>query len=100
MLGNLRASGFSLELAAHAYSALDSYIYGFALTKMNLPFDASTDMSEMADRMLEPFPADTYPHLVEFITDHAMKPDYDYGGEFEYGLDLVLDGLERAARAG
>ena len=54
----------------------------------------------MADRMLEPFPADTYPHLVEFITDHAMKPDYDYGGEFEYGLDLVLDGLERAARAG
>ena len=100
VLGNLRASGFSLELAAHAYSALDSYIYGFALTKMNLPFDASTDMSEMADRMLEPFPADTYPHLVEFITDHAMKPDYDYGGEFEYGLDLVLDGLERAARAG
>ena len=100
VLGNLRASGFSLELAAHAYSALDSYIYGFALTKMNLPFDASTDMSEMADRMLEPFPADTYPHLVEFITHHAMKPDYDYGGEFEYGLDLVLDGLERAARAG
>ena len=100
VLGNLRASGFSLELAAHAYSALDSYIYGFALTKMNLPFDASTDMSEMADRMLEPFPADTYPHLVEFITDHAMKPGYDYGGEFEYGLDLVLDGLERAARAG
>ena len=77
VLGNLRASGFSLELAAHAYSALDSYIYGFALTKMNLPFDASTDMSEMADRMLEPFPADTYPHLVEFITDHAMKPGYD-----------------------
>jgi len=96
VLGNLRASGFSLELAAHAYSALDSYIYGFALTKMNLPFDASTDMSEMADRMLAPFPADTYPHLVEFITDHAMKPGYDYGGEFEYGLDLVLDGLERA----
>ena len=96
VLGNLRASGFSPELAAHAYSALDSYIYGFALTKMNLPFDASTDMSEMADRMLAPFPADTYPHLVEFIKDHAMKPGYDYGGEFEYGLDLVLDGLERA----
>ena len=50
VLGNLRAAGFSLELAAHAYSVLDSYIYGFALTKMNLPFDASTDMSEMADR--------------------------------------------------
>ena len=96
VLGNLRASGLTVEEAAHAYSLLDSYVYGFALTKMNLPFDASTDMSEMADRMLAPFPADTYPHLVEFITDHAMKPGYDYGGEFEYGLDLVLDGLERA----
>ena len=100
VLGNLRASGFSLELAAHAYSALDSYIYGFALTKMNLPFDASTDMSEMADRMLEPFPADTYPHLVEFINEHATKPGYDYGSEFEYGLDLVLEGLARAASPG
>jgi hypothetical protein len=32
---------------------------------------------------------------VEFITEHAMKPGYDYGDEFEYGLDLILDGLER-----
>ena len=45
--------------------------------------------------MLEPFPADEYPNLVEFITDHAMQPGYDYGDEFEYGLDLILDGLER-----
>ena len=44
VLGNLRAAGFSMELTAHAYSVLDAYVYGFALTKMNLPFDASTDM--------------------------------------------------------
>ena len=96
VLGNLRAAGFSLEMAAHAYSVLDGYVYGFALTKMSLPFDASTDMSAMADSMLEPFPDGSYPHLVEFITGHATKPGYDYGDEFEYGLDLILDGLERA----
>jgi len=50
----------------------------------------------MADSMLEPFPDGSYPHLVEFITGHATKPGYDYGDEFEYGLDLILDGLERA----
>jgi hypothetical protein len=49
--------------------------------------------------MLQPFPLDEYPNLVEFLNEHVMKPGYDYGDEFEYGLDLVLDGLERARRA-
>lgn len=97
VLGNLRSAGFSVEMTAHAYSVLDSYIYGFALTKMNLPFENGRgDVPEIAKSMLEPFPANTYPNLVEFITEHAMKPGYHYGEEFEYGLDLILDGLERA----
>jgi AcrR family transcriptional regulator len=97
VLGNLRASDFSVEMTAHAYSVLDSYIYGFALTKMNLPFENGRgDVPDIAEGMLEPFPANTYPNLVEFITEHAMKPGYAYGNEFEYGLDLILDGLERA----
>ena len=45
--------------------------------------------------MLAPFPAGEYPHLLEILTDHVMQPGYDYGDEFEYGLDLILDGLER-----
>lgn len=93
VIGNLRAAGFDMELVAHAYSALDAYIYGFALTKMNLPFDSGDDVAAMAQDMLEPFPVDEYPNLVAFITEHAMKPDYDFGNEFEYGLDLLLDGL-------
>jgi hypothetical protein len=36
-----------------------------------------------------------YPHLVEFATQHAMLPGYDFGDEFDFGLDLVLDGLAR-----
>ena len=100
VLGNLRASGFSVEMAAHAYSVLDSYIYGFALTKMNLPFENGRgDVPEIAEGMLEPFPENAYPYLVEFITEHAMKPGYHYGDEFEYGLDLILDGIERGRPA-
>jgi AcrR family transcriptional regulator len=96
VIGSLRAAGFDMAMVAHAYAALDAYIYGFALTKMTLPFDAATDMAEMAEAMLAPFPVDEYPNLVAFITDHAMKPGYDFADEFEYGLDVVLDGLGRA----
>ena len=53
----------------------------------------------MAQTMLEPFPAGEYPHLIAYITEHVMKPGYDYGDEFEYGLDVILDGLERAPHA-
>lgn len=95
VIGKLRAAGFSIQMSAHAYSVLDSYIYGFALTKMNLPFQTTTQVAEVAETMLQPFPVNEYPNLVEFITEHAMKPDYDYADEFEYGLDLVLDGLDR-----
>lgn len=95
VIGSLRAGGFDIAMAAHAYSLLDSYIYGFALTKMNLPFETSEDVGEVAQTMLEPFPAGEYPHLMEILTDHVMQPGYDYGDEFEYGLDLILDGLAK-----
>ena len=100
VIGRLRAAGFSVEMAAHAYSVLDSYIYGFALTKMNLPFDTSEEVAEVAETMLQPFPVNEYPNLVEFITDHALKPGYDFGNEFEYGLELILDGLDVARGSG
>jgi hypothetical protein len=100
VFGNLRAAGFDMAMAAHAYSLLDSYIYGFALTKMNLPFQATNEIADVAQAMLEPFPMDAYPNLVAFITEHAMQPGYDYADEFEYGLDVVLDGLERTVGTG
>jgi AcrR family transcriptional regulator len=95
VIGSLRAAGFDMEMAAHAYSLLDSYIYGFALTKMNLPFNTSQEVAEVAQSMLQPFPLDEYPNLVQMITEHVMKPGYDYADEFEYGLDVLLDGFER-----
>ena len=93
VIGSLRAAGFDMEMAAHAYSLLDSYIYGFALTKMNLPFDASTNVGEVAQSMLHRFSNGEYPNLVQMVTEHVMKPAYDYSDEFEYGLEVILDGF-------
>jgi len=95
VIGSLRGAGFSIAMTAHAYSLLDSYIYGFAQTQMNLPFDTAAEVAEVAQNMLRPFPANEYRHLAEMI-EHALKPGYDYADEFEFGLDLILDGLERA----
>jgi AcrR family transcriptional regulator len=99
VIGKLRAAGFDIAMVAHAYSILDGYIYGFALTKMNVPFDSAAEMAAMAQDMFEPFPANEYPNLAEFVADHVLKPGYDYGEEFEYGLDLILNGLEEALDA-
>jgi AcrR family transcriptional regulator len=95
VIGSLRAGGFDITMAAHAYSLLDSYIYGFALTKVNLPFEGADKIADVAQEMLAPFPEGEYPHLLEILTEHVMLPGYDYGDEFAYGLDLILDGLER-----
>ena len=95
VIGSLRQGGFSIGMSAHAYSVLDGYVYGFALTKMNLPFETSDEIAKVAESMLQPFPVNEYPNLVEMLSEHVMKPGYDYGEEFEYGLDLILDGLER-----
>jgi AcrR family transcriptional regulator len=96
VIGSLRHAGFSIEMAAHAYSALDSYIYGFALQEASLPFDTAAETAEVAEMIFKQFPADEYPHLTELTVEHVLQPGYDYGNEFEFGLDLILDGLERA----
>jgi AcrR family transcriptional regulator len=99
VLGCLRGAGFPVALAAHAYSVLDSYIYGFAMQEASLPFDTGPETSELAQAMLAPFPPGQYPHLAEFVATHVLEPGYDYGSEYEYGLDLILDGLDLALRA-
>jgi AcrR family transcriptional regulator len=97
VIGCLRRAGFSVALTAHAYSLLDSYVYGFALQEAGLPFDTPEETAELAQTMVAGFPADAYPHLTELAVEHVLQPGYDYGEEFEFGLDLILDGLERAA---
>ena len=100
VLGTLREAGFSIKLAAHAYSALDSYSYGFALQEASLPFDTAEETAEVVQTILARSAADEYPHLTELTIEHVLRPGYDYGNEFEFGLDLILDGLERARGSG
>ena len=96
VLGCLRQAGFPIALAAHAYSVLDGYIYGFALQEASLPFDTGEESSELAQAIVARFPADEYPYLAEFTLQHVLQPGYDYGSEYEFGLDLIIDGLDRA----
>jgi AcrR family transcriptional regulator len=98
VIGCLRQAGFSIEMAIHAYSALDSYIYGFALQERSLPFDTSDDVADVGDAaedILSQFPADQYPYLGETVVERIMKSGWEYADEFEFGLDLILDGLEQ-----
>jgi AcrR family transcriptional regulator len=95
VLGCLRDAGFSVENAAHAYSALDAYIYGFALQEKTMPVDTPAELAEAAENIRRQFSADDYPHIAETITEHITKSGYDFADEFEFGLDLILDGLER-----
>ena len=100
VLGCLRQAGFPVDLTAHAYSLLDSYIYGFALQEASLPFDTPQQTTQVAQEIFGQFAAGTYPHLTELTIQHVLRPGYHYGGEFEIGLDLILDALERAASTG
>ena len=99
VIGVLRAGGFPVALTAHAFSALDSYIYGFALQEAALPFDTPEETAALAEEILRGLPADDYPHLAELTREHVLQPGYDYAEEFGFGLELILDGLERARDA-
>lgn len=100
VIGSLRAGGFSIAGAAHAFSVLDSYIYGFTLQELSLPFEArGDDLEVLGAAILEQMPRDEFPHMTEMILEHALQPGYAYADEFAIGLDLVLDGLERGRDA-
>ena len=99
VLRSLRTAGFTLVMAAHGFSVIDGYVYGFALQQINIPLQSREQVAEVGEGILRQLGGE-YPHLAEMITQHAMKPGYDYAKEFEFGLDLILDGLERLRSIG
>lgn len=98
VLGCLRTNGFTVALAAHAFSAIDAYVYGFVLTELNLPMQSGEQADELVAEMALPF--DRYPHLAEMMTEQVLGKSYTYGAEFDFGLGLILDGLEEKLATG
>lgn len=100
VLGCFRRGGFSVEMTAHAYALIDAFIYGFALQETSLPATSGAEMEDLAGSMVDLLPPDDYPHLRELVAEHVLQPGYDFSAEFEFGLDLILDGLETVAHQG
>ncbi len=95
VVGTLRRAGFTLEQAAHAFSLLDSYIYGFGRQQLNASGGGDMEPEQMAEAFLQAIPADEYPYLREMVVDYALGPGHDENADFAFGLDLILDGLGR-----
>ena len=95
VIATLQAAGFSAELTAHAYALVDSYVYGFALQEAALPFQGPDGVGDVAESIMKRMAEGEYPHLVHMATSYYLRPGYDFGDEFGFGLDLILDGIER-----
>ncbi len=101
VLGCLRAGGFSIEMTAHAYALIDAFVYGFALQEASLPATAGDEMADLARidgcgdaGWRVPEPSSSSP------SSTSCSPGYDFGHEFDFGIDLILDGLEAVIASG
>ncbi|GGC63631.1 TetR/AcrR family transcriptional regulator C-terminal domain-containing protein [Hoyosella rhizosphaerae] len=94
VIGCLRQENFSIEQAAHTFATLDSYIYGFVLQEISLPFNTADHGADMFAEILSNT-ADDYPHLTEMATEYTARLEYDFADEFEWGLSLILDAIAR-----
>ena len=101
LLGRLRGAGFSAELTYHGYHALDSHILGFTLWQLGHAagaeeFLGDKGVAEALAGFVNQLRARDYTYLAEHAEQHLAAPPGDGAREFEFGLDLILDGLERA----
>ena len=90
----LRKAGFSVAMATHANWLLNSYVYGYALQEVSLPFSTAAGLAEMTESVYLPqLPPDEFPYLNESAAA-LLAADYDPADEFLFGLDLILSALE------
>jgi AcrR family transcriptional regulator len=100
VLACLRRGGLSWQMTAHAYAVLDAFVYGFAFQEATLPRQVEGEFVEVARDIAAAFDPGAFPNLVDFTVNHVFQPGYEFGDSFEFGLDLILDGIEGAARRG
>lgn len=96
-IGVLRAAGFSMALVGHAMSLLDSYVHGFAMQEATLPLDASGDIGAATEDIMaqQEMMSNAFPNLAEMAATLILQPGYAYGNEFAFGLELILDAIEK-----
>jgi AcrR family transcriptional regulator len=94
----LRKAGFSPTVISHAFHVLNGYTLGYTLQQLDLPYDKD-ELGQVAGDVLRSFPVDTYPDLAQHLREH-LEPHTAEGDSFEFGLDLLLDGLERQRNTG
>jgi predicted RNase H-like nuclease len=99
VLGCLLTARFPLPAAGTAFALLDAHLYGFVLQEVSLPFEGSADLAALGAEILGPEVRAAYPHFTAYAEGRAMRPGFDFGDEFEVGLDLVLDALARLREA-
>jgi AcrR family transcriptional regulator len=104
-LGTLREGGFSPDLTYHAYHALDAHVMGFTLWQLGHSAAAASvaeagGLADFAAGFARQMREGGYPYVAEHVDQHVAAPPGDGAREFEFGLDLILDGLRRARDAG
>ena len=102
VLACLRGAGFTVEMTIHAYSVQDAYIYGFVLQETDMSSETPEDFAKEARRQMKEYESvhSDFPNLVEVVGGYVAEHGYDYDTEFRFGLDVILDGLERLLPAG
>lgn len=94
VLGVLIGAGFSPSAAANAFLVLDSYLYGFERQQSTPAESGGGDGTEAAREVMAAIPEGAYPFAASVAMEYAVHP-FDQETAFEFGLGLILDGLER-----
>jgi AcrR family transcriptional regulator len=100
MIATLRRGGFTIDLAHRALLTLDSHVYGFLIQELSWSIESGDEMSARSEEIERDYPADRYPYMIEMAADRAEKRSVGDQSDFEFGLDLILDGLERIKGGG
>ena len=98
-LGTYRRAGLSPAETELAFHTVENHIVGYTLQESNFPLEAD-DLAIAAREFLDKLPADEFPHLVEHVEQHLTHEDVIESGAFEFGLDLLLAGIDRASPEG
>jgi hypothetical protein len=93
LLAILEDGGFSEALTYHGYHTLDAHIKGYAFQQVVFPMD-DEELEAKGREFLDQLPDDEYPAMARHVAAHLGGGLDDHSG-FEFGLDLLLDGLER-----